>query len=298
MIDAVVVVLGREARGELVGAVDRRPRRRRVESSAGRHVVGEAAVRPAVAVVRLLAEEAEARPAEHDVVALGVRGPEAVDARAPAASRRATISSSTAERVVVELARRRAARGSPGTCPSGPRRGRRTASRLRHELRELGLDDPRARERRRGQVVEVDAVAVRPRLRRAGSSGRRSFSACCSRRRSWSSRFSTSSAGAPRRVEQARDDVDDPARVEHVHRLVRVGRARSSPPCAGARSSRRRSGAAARSPRRSISARDVDHLVERRRDQAREADDVGALLDRRCRGSARRAPSRRGRSTS
>ena len=48
-------------------------------------------------------------------------------------------------------------------------------------------------------------------------------------------------------------------------------------------------------PWRSISDGEVDHLVERRRDQPGQPDDVGADLARRCRGSSAPAPSRRGR---
>ena len=75
----VVVVRGLVPRRKLVGAVDRdgeRPER----VVGGRDVVGEAAVRTAVAVIGLLAQEAEAGAVDDDVVALGVRGPEAVDA--------------------------------------------------------------------------------------------------------------------------------------------------------------------------------------------------------------------------
>ena len=57
---AVVVVLVLVARGELVGAVDRDGERAEVVAG-GRDVVGERAVRPLVAVVGLLAQEAEAR---------------------------------------------------------------------------------------------------------------------------------------------------------------------------------------------------------------------------------------------
>ena len=101
---AVVVVLGLEAGGELVRAVDRRRRTRRGVAG-GRDVVREAAVRARVAVVGLLAQAREARPVlEHDVVAVGVRGPEAVDA----ARGEQLVADDLVEqllRVVVELAR-------------------------------------------------------------------------------------------------------------------------------------------------------------------------------------------------
>ena len=78
----VVVVLGREARGELVGADPGGDGERADVIAVGRDVVGERAVRPRVAVVRLLAEEAEARVADDDVVSLRVRRPEAEHALA------------------------------------------------------------------------------------------------------------------------------------------------------------------------------------------------------------------------
>ena len=77
-------------------------------SPAGRDVVGEAAVRPRVAVGRLLAEEAEARLVvivDNDIVAVGRRRPEAVDA---ARLQELPVDDlvEQLERVVVELARR------------------------------------------------------------------------------------------------------------------------------------------------------------------------------------------------
>ena len=91
----VVVVLGDVPRCELVGAwiaTAKAPR----WSPAAADVVGEAAVRAAVAVQRLLAKEAEARAVEDDVVAFGVRGPEAVDTARPERAGGRTISSSSA----------------------------------------------------------------------------------------------------------------------------------------------------------------------------------------------------------
>ena len=126
--DRGVVVVGRlVARRELVGAVDR-DRERADVIVRRRDVVGEAAVRPAVAVVGLLAQEAEAR--------LGRRRRRR-PRRAPASSRRrpAGAAPRPGGSCAAAPARRRRAhappgsRGSPGTCPSGPRRGRRTASR-------------------------------------------------------------------------------------------------------------------------------------------------------------------------
>src|SRR5579885_2681151 len=101
----VVVVLGGEARGQLVGALDR-DRERPGVVARRRHVVGEAPVRPPVAVVCLLAQEAEARAVEHDVVALGVRRPEPVH---PAGTERAVARDLVEDGagVVVELPRLR-----------------------------------------------------------------------------------------------------------------------------------------------------------------------------------------------
>ncbi len=66
-------------RCKLVRAVDRDSERPDVVVRRG-DVVREAAVRTAVAVIGLLAQEAEARLGDDDVVCLGVRGPVAVDA--------------------------------------------------------------------------------------------------------------------------------------------------------------------------------------------------------------------------
>ena len=86
----VVVVLGLEAGGELVGADARGDRERAEVVAGGRDEVGEAAVRPRSPYVGLLAQERRsASPSRrHDVVAVGRRGPEPVDAaRAAAACR-------------------------------------------------------------------------------------------------------------------------------------------------------------------------------------------------------------------
>ena len=96
-------------------------------------------------------------------------------------------------------------------------------------------------------------------------------------------------------AEQARDDVHGTRRVEHVddgpavlvrdlHRgVLRTGRR--------AADEQRH-----REPAPLHLARHEHHLVERRRDQSAEADDVHLLLDRGRRGSSPPAPSRRGRS--
>ena len=274
---AVVVVLGLEARGELVGAVDRD--RERAEVVAGRRdVVGEASgsgasrrSRPAGA-----GTGSASRPSSDDVVALGARRPEAVDAARP-------------EQLVARRSRRaaparrrrarapRAARGSPGTCPSAPTRGRRTASRCTAR-------SSRASARRRaspvndgvGRSSNATRVPVRARRldreQRLAARARRAARAAAPAARGSRRRASR----ARSRVEQARDDADDARGVEHVHRRLRVlGR----DPHRGVLLRRRR----AADQQRQVEAaplhlaRDVDHLVERRRDQAR-------------RGRRRRAP--------
>ncbi len=85
--------------------------------------------------------------------------------------------------------------------------------------------------------------------------------------------------GPPLGVEHAGDDVHDPARVEHVHRLARV---LGSDPHRGVLAG---GGRAADQQRQLDPAalhllRDVDHLVEGRCDQTRQPDHVGALGDR------------------
>ena len=80
------------------------------------------------------------------------------------------------------------------------------------------------------------------------------------------------------RVEQVGDDADDPRRVEHVDRLAAVLR---RDPHRRVLPRRRRAADQQRQvePAPLHLARDVDHLVERRRDQPREPDDARALLD-------------------
>ena len=215
---AVVVVLGLVARRRARrrrGSRRRTRRRGRRRARRSRRGSGSAGRRRG----RLLAQEAEARAVDDDVVALGVRRPEAVDARAPAAEPSCRISRGAPAR------RRRArarpgARGSPGTCPSGPRRGRRTASRCtatssasagstsrvpanggagRSSKRRRGAVRPRRREREQRLADLLGVLVAQPLLQLAVLDVERR---------------------APLRVEQRRDDVDDAARVEHVHGLV------------------------------------------------------------------------------
>ena len=104
----------------------------------------------------------------------------------------------------------------------------------------------------------------------------RSFSAWRSRSRSWSSAVLGVEPRAALGVEEVRDDADDARGVEDVDDRLRV-RGRDAHRRVLAR--RRR----AADQQRQVEAaplhlaRDVDHLVERRRDQAGQADEVRAL---------------------
>ncbi len=87
-------------------------------------------------------------------------------------------------------------------------------------------------------------------------------------------------AGALRRIEQRRHHADRPRRVEHVHGAAAVVRRdlhRRVLRAGGGAADQQRRGEAL--PRHL--AGDVHHLVERRRDQAAQADDVGVVLPRR-----------------
>ncbi len=93
-------------------------------------------------------------------------------------------------------------------------------------------------------------------------------------------RFAASNDGLLRGAEQARDDVHRPRGIEHVHnRLVELGRnlhGRVLAAGGGAADEQRDREAPALHL-----ARHEHHLVERRRDEAAEADQVGAFVDRR-----------------
>ena len=234
---------------------------------------------------------------DNDVVAVGRRRPEAVDAaRGEQAARRRSVEQLL--RVVVELARAPAARGSPGSGPSAPRRGRRTSSRCtRASVASAGSTRRTPVNAGAGRLGERDAVPVRRAPARAAAAACRSLLLVLAR-------AAAPELGAVLGVERAR---------------ARAGSSRSeTTPTTREASSTCTTGCAyagaictavcwrdvvappissgSVEPAPLHLARDVDHLVERRRDQPREADDVGALLDARCRGSARPAPSRRGRS--
>ena len=169
----------------------------------------------------------------------------------------------------------RARASSSGTFSSTRGAGER---RLRNvDGRPIGLEPLRAALRRTARALPPAAWRTTRRAAPAARDSRRRASA----RASGLISFSTT----PTR----------PRRIEHVDHRLLVLPGRSSPPCAWRWSSRRRSTAAAQ--RRPLHlAGDVDHLVEARRDQAREADDVDAFSRRPSRESSRTAPSRPGRS--
>ena len=250
-------------------------------SSVGRDVVGEAAVRPRVAVRGLLAQQRE-----RDAVRRGRRRrPPSAPARTrrrrgPAATRRA-----------------RSRRAAPA-----PRRRARFAAGSLEDRRELALHLPRveeelpvdvvaqrrrararracvAGERRRRQVVERHALACSRAPPRAGGAAsapsRRTARAGAPGARGSPRRASSLRSGSSR-LETTRDDARS---VEDVERRLRVLRC---DPHSRVLLRRRRAADQQRqvelAPLHLL--RDVDHLVERRRDQAGEADDVAALLDR------------------
>ena len=160
---AVVVVLLLVAPSDLVGAVDPDPES--ADRVAGRReVVGQAAVRPRVAVVGLLAQEAEpCSLIQKNIVAVGARAPVAVH---PAADQQAVTRDLAQQRlrVVIELASLRTLedRGElPLQLPG-----------VEEELpvddiaqgQQVGLDEANALERRGGHVVERQPMAVRARV--------------------------------------------------------------------------------------------------------------------------------------
>ena len=117
----------------------------------------------------------------------------------------------------------------------------------------------------RASRAAAAACAPSRRAARAGAPGRRGSRRRAATRRSPSSR--------------SRDDADDARRVEHVHRRLAVlGR----DPHGGVLLRGRRAADQERQldPAPLHLLRDVHHLVERRRDEPREPDDVAVLLER------------------
>ena len=123
----------------------------------------------------------------------------------------------------------------------------------------------------------------RVRASRSGSNGLRPFSACSARSRSWSARFSASSLARRSPSRRSADDPDDARGVEDVHRRLPVLRRDAY---RGVLPRGRRASDEEREvePAALHLLRDADHLVERRRDEPGEADDVAVLLRPRRRG--------------
>ena len=188
-------------------------------------------------------------------------GPEAVDAaRASAAARRRSGRAALARCRTARAPRRRTsgARGSPGTCPSAPRRVKKnvqsmygTSSRERHVV-----EHARARGTRAAATSSARQSSCRRLRARLGERQQR-LARCRVRAaraaRSCSSRFVGVEAGALRRDRAGSTRRRPRARRRARARSRRCTRARSSPRCAAGSSSRRRSAAAASMPRRSIS---------------------------------------------
>ena len=240
----VVVVRGLVPRRELVGAVDRDGER--ADRVVGRRdVVGEAAVRTAVAVIGLLAQEAEAGAVDDDVVPFGMRGPEAVDA---ARAQRRPLQDLAQERlrVVVDLACRRVVEDR-----------RELALQIPGVEEELPVDVRDEVGERRGRPARTPANGG------AGRSSKRTDTRFARARRERQKRplellrmlvaepllqhaVLVVELAPPLRVEQARRRRRRRGSRRGRARSRCRTRARSSPRCAAARWSPRRSGAATR----------------------------------------------------
>ena len=142
--------------------------------------------------------------------------------------------------------------------------------------REVGLDDAAAGERRRGQIREVDAVPVGARLLEREQRLPRLLLVLDAQPLLELAVLLVQRL-SPRGVEELGDDADHARGVEHVHRRRAVGR---RDPHGGVLLRRRRAADQQRQVEAAALhlARHVDHLVQRRRDQAGEPDDVGAGL--------------------
>ena len=223
-------------------------------SPAGRDVVGQAAVRPAVGLLRSAgaasaAERADVASSISDVVALGVGRPEPVDALRAVKCPSAMISSSSVLRVVEQLAGHRLVEDR-----------RVLALQLPGEEQELPVDHraqlgrgPASTTRTpvnggTGRSSKDDLLAVGPRLlegqQRRAAAGWRAARAAAPAPRGWS----VSSAGGALGSSRFGHHADDPRRVEHVHGRRRRRPARSAPRCAAGTWWRRRSAAAASKP--------------------------------------------------
>src|SRR5207248_7372216 len=159
---AIVVVLGLEPGRELVEAVPGGDREC-TEMVAGRgDEVGEAAVRSRVAVRGLLAEEAEARLVvimDNDIVAVGRRRPEAVDA---SRGKELPVDDLVEQLlgVVPQLARGRLLEDRGELALQLPRIEEELPVDVFAKRFERRLDEPHTGELRRRKLVEGDALAV------------------------------------------------------------------------------------------------------------------------------------------
>ena len=242
----VVVVLGGEAGGELVGA-----------EAGGDRERAQEVVRPARRSPRGSGSGASRRSRSAgggSRSAFPRRRRRRHPRRPPARSRTRLVACNNrslddpveqALGVVPELARRRLRRGSPGTSPSAPRRGRRTASRC---SRAASRDRPPLAppgELRHGQVVEGDAMAVLARALKRQQRLALLLGVEVAQPLLVDAVLAVE-ALAPLGIEQRLRRRRRRARRRGRGRPAASTRARSAPPCAGARSSRRRSGAAGR----------------------------------------------------
>ena len=231
--------------------------------------------------------------AEHDVVALRVRRPEAVDAAclrsSPARSRRGARARSRRAR---GRPRRPGRRGSRGSVPSAPRRGRRTSSRCTRAAWPAAGSTTRAPVNAGvGEVVGAPLDRRPVRARRGEREERLALLLAVELAQLLLlGAVLVVEPHAPLGLEQVGDDADDARGVEDVQRRLRRTRARSSRRCAARDvvAPPIRSGRS--SPRRSISSATCTISSSDGRDQAGEPDDVAALLHRRVEDAVGRAP--------
>ena len=183
---------------------------------------------------------------QDDVVAFAGGRPEPVDAaRAKQPLRHDPVEQRT--RVVVEFARRgpvlRMIENRREAAFQLPRGEEERPVDVRHEVPERHIvEDPPARSNvgNRQRARAVQSIASRFSSAAAyDSNGRSRRAPCCSRNVFCCARFASSKRGRSRRTQQARHDVDDARRVEHVNGRVADTPARSSPPCAAGWWSRR-----------------------------------------------------------
>ena len=214
---------------------------------------------------------------QDDVVALGVRGPEAEHAPR---SEEPLVNDPVEQalRVVEELARRGLLEDRRELALQLPGVEEELPVDVLAERGEVGLDQAAAGELRHGQVVERDAVPVRARLRERQQRLALLLGVQVAQPILVGAVLGVE-PHAPLGIEQVGDDADDARGVEDVDDRLRV---RGRDP--HRRVLARRRGAADQQrqvdPAPLHLARDVDHLVERRRDQPGQPDDVGLLLDR------------------